>query len=59
IAVSIGLLQMAMVVSDARLQEAIRGPARATATSVAGVGAEAVALVFFLGFAGTAGVLAG
>lgn len=44
IAAGYGALQHAMVVCDARLQAAVRGPARATVTSVAGFGAELSAL---------------
>ena len=40
IAVGYGLLNNAMVVSETRLQDVITGPARATATSVAGLATE-------------------
>jgi hypothetical protein len=42
-----GVLGNAMVVSEARLQAVITGPARATVTSVAGISTEAVALTVF------------
>lgn len=57
IAVGYGLLNNAMVVSEARLQDVIGGPARATVTSVAGLATEVVALAVFAGFAATSGVL--
>ena len=56
IAVGYGLLNNAMVVSQARLQQLITGPARATVTSVAGLGTEVVALAVYTGFAATTGV---
>ncbi|MEV7396869.1 MFS transporter [Aeromicrobium sp. NPDC092404] len=42
-----GLLTNATVVAEARLQDAIEGPARATVTSVAGLISELVALAIF------------
>lgn len=39
-----GLYRLVLVVTDARLQERIDGPARATVTSVAGLGTELAAL---------------
>lgn len=42
-----GIVTSAMVVADARLQDAIQGPARATVTSVAGVLSELVALAIY------------
>ncbi|MFI6018933.1 MFS transporter [Streptomyces sp. NPDC051287] len=42
------VLRLAQIVADTRLQHAISGPARATVTSVAGLGAQAVALAVFL-----------
>jgi MFS family permease len=51
IAVGYGLLNNAMIVSEARLQQVITGPARATVTSMAGLGTEVVALVVYIGFA--------
>ncbi|HEY0639991.1 MAG TPA: MFS transporter [Pseudonocardiaceae bacterium] len=44
IALGYGAVQHAMVVSDARLQAAVRGRARATVTSVAGLGSEVFAI---------------
>jgi MFS family permease len=51
IAVGYGLLQMAIVAADTRLQHAIGTSARATVTSVAGVLAEVSALTVFAAFA--------
>lgn len=51
IAVGYGALNNAMIVSEARLQDAIGGPARATVTSVAGLGMEVFALACFGAFA--------
>lgn len=45
-----GLLNNVMLVTEARLQSLIRGPARATVTSVGGVGTETVALAIYVGF---------
>ncbi|MER7640066.1 MFS transporter [Streptomyces sp. NPDC126522] len=42
------VLRLAQIVAGTRLQHAISGPARATVTSVAGLGAQAVALGVFL-----------
>ncbi|MGW7418903.1 MFS transporter [Streptomyces sp. NPDC054813] len=42
------VLRLAQIVADARLQHAISGPARATVTSIAGLGTQAVALAVFL-----------
>lgn len=47
IAAGYGLLNNAMVVSGARLQRVISGPARATVTSVLGLGEEIVALTVY------------
>ena len=47
IALGYGALQHAMVVADARLQAAVQGPARATVTSVAGLGAELAAMALY------------
>jgi predicted MFS family arabinose efflux permease len=44
IAVGYGVLQMLLVVVETRVQDAVTGEARATATSVAGFGSEAVAI---------------
>ena len=57
IAVGYGLLNNAMVVSEARLQDVIGGPARATVTSVAGLATEVVALAVYVGFAATSGLV--
>jgi MFS family permease len=57
VAVGYGLLNNAMVVSQAWVQRVITGPARATVTSVAGLGTEVVALGVYLGFAATSGAL--
>ncbi|MEJ7772626.1 MAG: MFS transporter [Geodermatophilaceae bacterium] len=46
-----GALQLAIVVSDVRLQDSIAQGARATVTSVAGLLAEVVAVAVFAGFA--------
>lgn len=47
IAAGYGVVQYAIVVADARLQESVRGPARATITSVAGLGAGFSALAAY------------
>ena len=57
IAVGYGLLNNAMVVAEARLQEVITGPARATVTSVYGLATEVVAIAVFASFAAAAGLL--
>jgi len=51
IAVFYWVLRMLQVVMGARLQHAITGPARATVSSVAGLGAQTVSLMIFLGSA--------
>jgi len=51
IAVGYGLVNNAMLVGEARLQDTITGPARATVTSVLGLLEEVVAVVVFVGFA--------
>jgi hypothetical protein len=51
IAIGYGLLQLVIVVAEARLQDAITGPARATVTSVSGLFAEVFAVAVFAGFA--------
>ncbi|NJP91164.1 MFS transporter [Nonomuraea sp. FMUSA5-5] len=53
IAVAVGAFQLAQVLADARLQERISGPARATVTSVAGLGTNVVTLGVYAGY-GTA-----
>ncbi|MFI7701970.1 MFS transporter [Nonomuraea sp. NPDC049480] len=50
IAVAFGAFQLAGVVADARLQERITGPARATVTSVAGLGMNVVTLVVYTAY---------
>jgi MFS family permease len=50
IAVAAGALQMAGVAADARLQERITGPARATVTSVAGLGMGVVTLAVYVSY---------
>ncbi len=52
LAVWYGMVEFARVVADVRLQHAVRGPARATVTSVAGFGGEIAAVVLFLAVAG-------
>ncbi|WP_350281636.1 MFS transporter [Kribbella sp. HUAS MG21] len=51
IAIGYGVLQLVIVVSEARLQDAITGPARATVTSVSGLFAEVSAIAVYGGFA--------
>lgn len=47
IAVGYGLINNAMIIGEARLQDAIRGPARATVMSVSGVTVEVAALALY------------
>ncbi|MFJ2030453.1 hypothetical protein [Streptosporangium sp. NPDC087985] len=42
---------MATVLADARLQDRITGPARATVTSLAGLGTEVAGIVVYTGYA--------
>jgi MFS family permease len=51
IAVGYGVLQLVIVVAEARLQDAITGPARATVTSVSGLFSEVSSVAIFAGFA--------
>jgi predicted MFS family arabinose efflux permease len=51
VAVGYALYRLVLVVAESRLQAAIAGPARATVTSVSGVGVELAALVVFAGYA--------
>ncbi len=51
LAVGYGALNNAMVVSEARLQSVIEGPARATVTSISGLAVEIVALATYGYFA--------
>jgi predicted MFS family arabinose efflux permease len=50
LALAFGALQALTVVADARLQDAIDGPARATVTSVAGFATEILTVGVFLGY---------
>ncbi|MFG2246311.1 MFS transporter [Spirillospora sp. NPDC048823] len=64
VAVAFGVFRWAMAAADARLQERIGDGARATVTSVAGLGSETVAVLMFASWAlgsrwGDAGVLMG
>ncbi len=51
VAAGYALYRLVLVVAETRLQEAITGPARATVTSVAGVGVELAALAVFASYA--------
>ncbi|MEU0090278.1 MFS transporter [Kribbella sp. NPDC006257] len=51
IAVGYGVMQLVIIVSEARLQDAITGPARATVISVSGLFAEVFAVSVYAGFA--------
>ncbi|XVU27013.1 MFS transporter [Actinoplanes sp. CA-054009] len=51
VSMAFGLLQYAMIRSEARLQDRITGPARTTVLSVAGFASEMVAVGLYLGFA--------
>jgi predicted MFS family arabinose efflux permease len=51
IAVGYGLMQLVIVVSESRLQDAITGRARATVTSVSGLFSEVFAIAVYGGFA--------
>ncbi|WP_202875949.1 MFS transporter [Kribbella speibonae] len=51
IALGYGLMQLVIVVSESRLQDAITGPARATVTSVSGLFSEVSAIAVYGGFA--------
>ncbi|MGJ6965812.1 MFS transporter [Streptosporangium sp. G11] len=51
VAVAFCVFQMASVLADARLQESITGRARATVTSLAGLGTELVAVLVYGGYA--------
>jgi hypothetical protein len=60
LAAGYALYRLVLVVAEARLQAVITGPARATVTSVAGVGIELSALVVFAAYAaGGLALLAG
>lgn len=61
IALFYGIYRMVLVVSDARLQTRVDGPARATVTSIAGLGTELITLLVYAvwpvgGVIGVAGV---
>lgn len=58
IALGYGLLNNAMIVSEARVQQVITGPARATVTSVSGLATEVVALGVYAAFALAGGAVA-
>ena len=51
IALGYGVLQLVIVVAEARLQDSITGRARATVTSVSGLFAEVFAIAVYAGFA--------
>ncbi len=51
IAVGYGVMQLVIIVAEARLQDAITGPARATVISVSGLFAEVFAVAVYAGFA--------
>jgi hypothetical protein len=51
VATAFGIFYWALALADARLQERIDERSRATVTSIAGVGMEAVAIVTFAGYA--------
>lgn len=51
IAIGYGVMQLVIVVSESRLQDAITGPARATVTSVSGLFSEVSAIAVYGGFA--------
>jgi len=50
LALGFGAFQMASVTADARLQRAISGSARATVTSMAGLGQEVIQIGIFAGY---------
>ncbi|WP_246485782.1 hypothetical protein [Kribbella qitaiheensis] len=51
IAIGYGVMHLVIIVSEARLQDAITGPARATVISVSGLFAEVFAVAVYAGFA--------
>jgi MFS family permease len=51
LAAAFGIFQLTTVVADARLQDSISGPARATVTSVAGMSTDVVTLVVYGSYA--------
>jgi MFS family permease len=54
LAVAFGIFQLTTVVADARLQDSISGPARATVTSFAGMSTDGVTLVIYGSYAALA-----
>jgi hypothetical protein len=54
LAAAFGIFQLTTVVADARLQDCISGPARATVTSVAGMSTDLMTLVVYGSYAGLA-----
>ncbi|MGK5729447.1 MFS transporter [Streptomyces sp. URMC 124] len=50
VALCLGIVQLAIVLSQARLQDAVRSDARATVTSLAGLGTDAVAIAFYIAY---------
>jgi hypothetical protein len=50
VAACFGILELFTVLGEARVQDAISGPARATVLSVTGLGSEVAALAVFAGF---------
>ncbi|WP_058043088.1 MFS transporter [Streptomyces roseifaciens] len=50
VALCLGTVQLAIVLSQARLQDAVRSDARATVTSLAGLGTDAVAIAFYVAY---------
>ncbi|NRQ36315.1 MFS transporter [Nonomuraea sp. NN258] len=57
IAAAFCVFQLAGVVADARLQNSITGPARATVTSVAGLGTNLITVLVYLAYGGLSGML--
>lgn len=51
LAAGFGVMQLATVIADARLQHSITGPARATVTSLAGMSTDALTLVVYGSYA--------
>ncbi|WP_328595147.1 MFS transporter [Actinomadura macrotermitis] len=51
VAVAFGVFQWALAIADARLQDRVQDGARATVTSMAGFGQEAVAVLAYAGYA--------
>jgi hypothetical protein len=54
LAAAFGIFQLTTVVVDARLQDSISGPARATVTSLAGMSTDVVTLVVYGSYAALA-----